>query len=146
MWWIIGSVILVAWFFGISYSAALHGMLWFLFWVIVIGIGITLLAPLFEPVEPENKKIKQVKPKKDPKTIKFPTWLKGLLKWALIFSIGYFITLMALGALGISEQLIANNSALWLQFSLPSIPFAIYLLARIVKKYLKTKKRTNPNH
>lgn len=134
-------VVLIAWFFGISYGAALHGIINFVFWAVVIGFVLSLFART-EPTPTPTPTPTPQKPTPPRKPIKLPPKLKSTLKWIIIFVVTYLITDLFLIAIGLGEQFIRHNVPLWISFSLPSIPFTMIVARHLIKKKTKTKKRT----
>lgn len=130
-------VILVAWFFGISYGAALHGIINFVFWTILFSIAFTFIKDLIttpatpQPQPKEVPKAKVTKPSKPmPKAV----------YWGVYFFVSYLITFLFLIIIGIWET--PYPAPMWLVAGLPSLPFALTLGVHLVRKHRTNKKRT----
>lgn len=125
-------VVLVAWFFGISYGAALHGVLSFFLWgflvcviVTVVGCFLDAKKDFFAPT-PVKKA-----PKRAPKLNPHP-----ILKWIVRLLVSYFITFLLI-------VIISNGNTdvpLYVTLLLPLSPFLIMLAVSIMGR---NKKRAN---
>jgi hypothetical protein len=120
------TVILIAWFFGISYTAALHGLINFIIWIIVLGFIFIIAQDLFAPVEISSAPVKKLK--KPEKGIKIP----ASVKWLFYFFLSYLITSLIAIIIGVWDS--ASTLPLWLLLLIPALPFDIILIRHLIKK------------
>ena len=145
-------VILVAIFFGISLTAALHGILQAVGIIILIGIVFLFLQPWFEKLpEPAQKP----QPAPQPKAIqqrtvivkKKPKKDHNIFLWVIFFIISYLITGLFLTATEInrSTEYLRSADGTWLVLTMNMLPFIIVLSYHLIKKFIASKKRTKKN-
>lgn len=145
VWELIGIVILVAVFFGISFSAALHGIISFVLWASVIGVVLYGIVSLFANSSktadvPQNKIQASPVPRKITKETE-PIKIPSFVKWLTFFIISYLITLLFMTAIGLSEMCIKYNVPIWVDFSIPALPFILVLVISLIKNGVQNKKR-----
>lgn len=146
IWEFIGLVILVAMFFGISFSAALHGIISFVLWSLVIGVilygVISIFTYLLQPADVPQKTIQtkpvQQKVVRNTKPIKVPSFVK----WLIFLAVSYLFSLLFMVAIGLSETCIKYNVPVFVHLSIPALPFIVVLAVNLIKKIPKNKKRT----
>ncbi|MBR3254231.1 hypothetical protein IKF88_00655 [Candidatus Saccharibacteria bacterium] len=138
---IVLTVVLVAWFFGVSYTAALHGIISFIFWSLAIGAVLYVLWYLFAPLDtPPEKPKPQPKPIKEVKPFKIPP----VVKWITFFIISYLFSIIFMAAIGLAEACIKYKVPIVIEFAIPTLPFVVVLVCHIIKSHIKpTKKRTH---
>lgn len=139
LWSFIGIVVLIAWFFGISYGAVLHGMLNFMIWVVVIGVILCVVSYLLKPVPANTTNIvpKRQKTTKPPKDHPLARKIAG---WMAFFIASYLVTDLFLIITGLWETPRTSLVQLILILLLPVVPFSIVATHRIIRKN-PTKKR-----
>ena len=128
-------VLLVAWFFGISYGAALHGILNFALWAIVIGAILAVVTWALALVPDPAQK---AKPKKATK----PAKKHPALRWLAFFLTSYLITGLFFTAIGIWETPHITAWHLVMIILLPALPFSIVAAYYLGRKMTARKKRT----
>lgn len=147
-------IILIAWFFGISFGAALHGLLQFVGIAVVIGIviaGISLYGEISQfkgPVaQPAKKPVQKVqKPVK-----KKPSKHGDLFVWVCLFIASYCITAIIFMLCQFNWSVNFDFEPYWLSgllnialpFALPTIPFDIYMIYRVIKKHVGKNRRAS---
>lgn len=137
-------VVLIAWFFGISYGAALHGILNFVVWAVAIG---AVLCAINSFLEPSTTTIGNIAPKhqKSPKPPKEYPLLGKIAGWAAFFVASYLITDLFFIIIGLWENSRASLAQLVLMFLLPALPFSMvvaYRLGRILLAKKRVQKKT----
>ena len=131
------AVILIAWFLGISYSAALHGILTTLAVTIIVSIVLPFIAPWFEPIDTLSE---PPKPKAPIHQAKYkPIKVPSFVKWVVFFVISYLITDLFIIIIGVLET--PHPAPMWLYICLPTLPFDAVLIAYFIKKLLKKRTR-----
>ena len=138
-------VILIAWVFGISYSAAAQGLLSFVLWIILICFIIVIVGDILDGIkvqQPLSKKAKTPKPilaptKTKPAKKKEHSKISTIISWAMCFIVCYIITTLLLVIFGIWDNI---NAPMWIVLAIPSLPFVIILGNSLIRKYIKNKK------
>lgn len=133
LWSFIGMVVLIAWFFGISYGAVLHGMLNFMIWVVIIGVILCVLGYILKPV-PTNTPNKAPKRQKTTKPPKEHPLARKIAGWTAFFVASYLIADLFLIIIGIWETPHTSLAQLVLILLLPAVPFSIVATHRIIRK------------
>ena len=123
---ILVTVILIAWFFGISYTAALHGLINFIVWIVMLGFIFIIIQDLFAPVDISPAPIK--KPQKPVKDIKIPVFVK----WLFYFFLSYLITSLLAIIIGVWGP--TTTLPPWLLILIPTLPFDIILIRHLIRK------------
>lgn len=132
-------VILVAIFFGISLTSAMHGII--IAFLVITGVSFLLLiispflAKLWVNITTPATKSKAVK-----QTPKQPAKKHPISSWMFFFVTSYLITFLLLVITGVSERL-TNQKLYYLDFLLPVIPFIIVFGYSTIKKIIHKKAR-----
>lgn len=143
---LLAFVILVAIFFGISLSAALHGVIVFIIWAIVLFWGIMLLLPpIYDFLEPKVKT--QInKPKQAPAKARKPkeiNYKRSAFRGGfIVFVFTYLLTAVILMIIyeiyfSITKTHVPIPS--WLAFLLPFMPFTMIEIYRYMKNHANRK-------
>ena len=153
-------VILVAIFFGISLTAALHGILQVILWIIVISVVLTLAFPFLEkfwhwfttPAKEPNKTVKPIQPKLALSKSAQAKYKKSkenksssIIGWVIYFIVSYFITSMFIvifqDRTGTTTWYtsLPHPIGIIIEFLLPCIPFIVTLAYSLIKKHVGKK-------
>ena len=135
-----GAVVLLSWFFGVSYGAVLHGMLNFMIWAIVIGAILCVIAYLFSPVPIDNPNTIPKQQKKVTRPVKEHPVARKIAGGVAFFIISYLMTDLILVILGIWEVPHLSPAHIVLVFLLPAFPFLVVVAYRLIQKMCKKKR------
>ena len=145
---LLGLIALIAIIFGISFGAALHGMLMFVGIGVVIAIILSIIGTYMESTSVRTPTMQAPKTVNRPiqvpqkPTNKKPSKHGDLFVWVCLFIASYCITVIVLAICG-------YRAFFWepywlsglLSLAIPTIPFDIYLAYHIIKKRVGNKNR-----
>ena len=142
---LLALVILVAIFFGISLTAALHGIIKFVLIILGLCILLVIITPAaekfwewFTNVPPETPK-PQVQPKPIKKRKK-NTKANLISGWIVVFIICFLITGIIILISGVIETNAWRSMPIFIQLLVPHLPFIAILTTSLVRDQIYKKR------
>lgn len=131
---LLAFIILIAIFFGISLSAALHGALIFLAVVFVIACIATIAAPYISALSGGFVPSGTPKPATKPSKARVQKPHNLIVMDIVFFIVTYLISAIVLMIMGISEN---PNIPIIVKLLLPSLPAVVFYIVILCKKHIK---------